>query len=148
MRFLKQQLLPKIKYGRFLVFLADATLIWLHSADSVNFVQGESARLKWTVDVGSGFTWDTVEISRNKDKAEVGKQKIIRLIEPTGRKDVYLTDRTADLELNVTTSSNIVNFAFEMRSLSVADEMVYSIFVMNSDRQFSVNYTEVIVNGE
>jgi hypothetical protein len=116
--------------------------------EAVNFLQGKAEKLVWKVNVGYGWTWASVEIAR---RITIGgaKQKLIRKSTLRGT-DVYLSERTAEITLDVKSTSNIVSVTFVLRNLKwITDDRFYQITVINNDFQSDPGkYTKVIVHGE
>jgi hypothetical protein len=114
----------------------------------VNVIQSEAAHMNWKVDVGYGWRWALVEIARRTTKGSA-KQSLIRKTTLTGT-TVYLTERAADMDLDITSTWNIVNVTFVLRNPKRnKDEMFYQITVINNDFQSDPGkYTKVVVYGE
>jgi hypothetical protein len=114
----------------------------------VNFIQGEAAKLNWSVDVGVTRTWASVEIRRGLTK-ESTTQRLLKRTTSSGT-TVYLTVRTADMDLDIKSTLNIVNVTFVLRNLArTTDEMFYHIAVVNDDFESGLGkHTKLNVYGE
>ncbi|XP_031548825.1 uncharacterized protein LOC116286449 [Actinia tenebrosa] len=121
---------------------------WLRSDDTVNVVEGGTAKLNWSVRTGAGNTWAAVKITRSvSNVAGPGDVDVIRR-KPSGV-EILLPERGIDMDLDVQANLNVLNVTFTLRNLSrKTDEMYYRILVVDNDYDTSfLRYTKLIVDG-
>ncbi|XP_031567353.1 uncharacterized protein LOC116302259 [Actinia tenebrosa] len=119
---------------------------WLQWDNTVNVVEGDTAKLNWSVRISAGKTWVAVNITRNiRDTTGPGDVDMIRR-KPSGV-EILLPERGADMDLDVQANLNVLNITFSLRNISrKTDEMYYRITVFDDDRDSSLRYTKLNVN--
>lgn len=127
-------------FTKFIPFLLDAGFNWIHYKASVGFVEGETATIFWSVDIGSDSTLFSVVIRRGEAETEVIKKTESGILKP-------LSGRETDIDLVVDETSNVINITFILRNLSTSDEMNYMTIVINKASTFESKNTLLIVAG-
>lgn len=121
--------------------LIDAAFTWSNYKDSVEYIQGQTARLNWTVDVGDPLSVLATTIKRGPSDIIVIEKNALGIKK-------HLSSREADIDLVVQGTANVVNMTFILRNLAVSDEMNYEISVVSSTGSNDVKTTFLRVNGK
>ena len=103
---------------------SDAAFNWIRHDEAVYFTEKETAKIIWTVDIGSGFPLSGVKIQR-------GTTYPLKLVILKSESSVekQLPGRESDLDLIVEGVLNVINVTFILRNLVQSDEMGYQITV-------------------
>lgn len=118
-----------------MVFLfLDATFTWKYPA-SVNFTQGQTAKLVWSVNLTTDDRWDMVKIYRQNETNARVKETVIMASKNDDGKLIFINKMSAranDIDLNVQGEYSIIVTLY-FRNLRATDEKYYRLIVSDNN---------------